>query len=60
LNCDIIINMNHVIESQQFGLKFINKIFSIADKLEKKTDNSLKGKIMASLFYERVPELVFF
>jgi len=44
--------MNHVIESQQFGLKFINKIFSIADKLEKKTDNSLKGKIMASLFYE--------
>lgn len=44
--------MNHIIESQQFDLKLINKIFSIADKLEKKTDNSLKEKIMASLFYE--------
>ncbi len=44
--------MNHVIESQQFDLKIIREIFSIADKLEKKTDNSLKGKIMASLFYE--------
>ena len=44
--------MNHIIESQQFDQKFINKIFSIADKLEKKTETSLKGKIMASLFYE--------
>jgi len=45
-------NMKHIIESQQFDLVLIEKIFSIADKLEKKTDNSLKGKIMASLFYE--------
>lgn len=44
--------MNHIIESQQFDLKFINKIFSIANSLEKKTDPCLKGKIMASLFYE--------
>lgn len=44
--------MKHVIESQQFDLKFIDKIFALADKLEKKIDNSLKGKIMASLFYE--------
>ncbi len=44
--------MNHIIESRQFDLKFINKIFSMADSVEKKTDNSLKGKIMASLFYE--------
>src|SRR3989344_6647835 len=44
--------MKHIVESQQFDKKFINKIFSIADKLEKKTDNSLRGKIMASLFYE--------
>lgn len=44
--------MNHIIESQQFDRKFINKIFSIADKLKKKTVPSLKGKIMASLFYE--------
>ena len=44
--------MHHVIESQQFNTKLISKIFIIADKLEKKTDNPLKGKIMASLFYE--------
>ena len=44
--------MNHIIESQQFNLELINKIFSTADTLEKKPDNSLKGKIMASLFYE--------
>src|SRR3989344_3618408 len=44
--------MKHIIESQQFDKKFINKIFSIADRLEKKSYNSLKGKIMASLFYE--------
>lgn len=44
--------MNHIIESQQFDLKFINKIFSIADKLSKKNETPLKGKIMASLFYE--------
>lgn len=44
--------MKHIIEAQQFDLKLIDKIFSLADKLENKTDNSLKGKIMASLFYE--------
>ncbi len=44
--------MKHVIESQQFNRKLIDTIFSIAGQLEKKTDNSLKGKIMASLFYE--------
>ncbi len=44
--------MNNIIESQQFDQKFINNIFSIAGKLEKKTENTLKGKIMASLFYE--------
>jgi aspartate carbamoyltransferase catalytic subunit len=44
--------MNHIIESQQFDQKFINKVFSIADKLEKKNETPLKGKIMASLFYE--------
>lgn len=44
--------MNHIIESQQFDQKFINMIFSAAHKLEKKTEAPLKGKIMASLFYE--------
>lgn len=44
--------MHHIIESQQFDQKLINKIFSIADKLENKNETPLKGKIMASLFYE--------
>ena len=44
--------MKHIITSQQFDLKCINTIFAIATALEKKKDNTLKGKIMASLFYE--------
>lgn len=44
--------MHHFIESQQLSRKIISKIFSIADKLDGKIDNLLKGKIMASLFYE--------
>jgi len=44
--------MFHLIESQQFNLKLIDKIFSLADQLEKSPDDSLAGKIMASLFYE--------
>lgn len=44
--------MKHVIESQQFDQKLLNKIFSMATSLETKKDSSLKGKIMASLFYE--------
>ena len=44
--------MNHIIESQQFDPKFVDKIFAVANKLEKRTNKSLQGKIMASLFYE--------
>ncbi len=44
--------MKHVIESQQFDRKTIEKIFHIADNLEKKKETPLRGKIMASLFYE--------
>ena len=44
--------MRHIIESQQFDRKTIENIFYLADSLEKKKDSSLKGKIMASLFYE--------
>ena len=44
--------MKHVIESQQFGRKLLSSLFSMADKLEKKTETPLKGKIMAALFYE--------
>ncbi len=44
--------MKHVIESQQFDIKTINKIFSLADAFAKKQTAPLKGKIMATLFYE--------
>jgi aspartate carbamoyltransferase catalytic subunit len=44
--------MKHLVESQQFELSFINTIFAIANQLEHRSDDSLQGKIMASLFYE--------
>lgn len=44
--------MKHVIESQQFDRKTIEDIFRIADGLEKENNQPLKGKILASLFYE--------
>ncbi|MDO8566176.1 MAG: aspartate carbamoyltransferase [Candidatus Moranbacteria bacterium] len=44
--------MKHVVESQQFDRKILGQLFSMADKLEKKTGTPLKGKIMAALFYE--------
>jgi aspartate carbamoyltransferase catalytic subunit len=44
--------MHHIVESQQFTRQLISKLFLLADKLEKKPDNSMKGKMMASLFYE--------
>jgi len=44
--------MHHFIKSQQLSREFISKIFSVADKLNGEINTSLKGKIMASLFYE--------
>ena len=44
--------LTHVIESQQFDRKTLGDIFSIADRLEKKNDRPLKGKILAAIFYE--------
>jgi len=44
--------MGHILESQQFNRKTISEIFSRADSFAKKTKPSLKGKIMAALFYE--------
>ena len=44
--------MKHLVESQQFDRESLKKLFELADALEKKRDNSLKGKILASLFYE--------
>ena len=43
---------NHIIESQQFDIKTIKQIFKIADSFSKNIKQSMRGKIMASLFYE--------
>ncbi len=42
----------HIIACQQFDKAFINKIFSLADKLSRSKGMPLKGKILATLFYE--------
>ena len=47
--------MKHLVESQQFDQKIIEKIFAFADSFSKNhlsTKPILKDKIMASLFYE--------
>lgn len=44
--------MDHVIESQQFNRKTIELLFKAADSLLKSEKDPLRGKIMASLFYE--------
>jgi aspartate carbamoyltransferase catalytic subunit len=44
--------MQHLIETQQFDREALSRLFKLADKLEKKRDDSLKGKILAALFYE--------
>lgn len=44
--------MHHVIRTQQFDRNLLKRLFALADKLEKEPDDSLKGKILASLFYE--------
>lgn len=44
--------MPHLVESQQFDRRLLKKIFKTADRLEYKRKLVLRGKIMASLFYE--------
>lgn len=44
--------MRHVIEAQQFDRKSLEELFTLADSLKEKRNVSLKGKILASLFYE--------
>lgn len=44
--------MKHILESQQFDKKIVNKIFLMADSYDQKIRPSLKGKILISLFYE--------
>ncbi|MDO8552109.1 MAG: aspartate carbamoyltransferase [bacterium] len=44
--------MNHVTRTQQFDRRYIKRLFTLADKLKNERDESLKGKIMAALFFE--------
>ena len=44
--------MNHIIRSQQFDRKTIKQLFTSADSLQKKNGSTLRGKLLASLFYE--------
>lgn len=43
--------MEHLIETQQFDRESLKKLFDLATALEGKRDESLKGKILASLFF---------
>ncbi|MDE2078963.1 MAG: aspartate carbamoyltransferase [Patescibacteria group bacterium] len=44
--------MQHLIETQQFDREALQKLFDVATSYEGKRDESLRGKIMASLFFE--------
>lgn len=44
--------MEHVIDSKQFGKETIKYIFNTADSFSKSISEPLRGKIMASLFFE--------
>jgi len=49
---EILYAMRHVIRSQQFDRKTIENIFETANLLSKLKSEPMRGKIMASLFYE--------
>lgn len=44
--------MQHLIETQQFDREALKRIFELATSYEGKRDESLRGKILASLFFE--------
>jgi aspartate carbamoyltransferase catalytic subunit len=44
--------MRHVVESQQFDRQLLQELFLNADVLENSKSDSMRGKILASLFYE--------
>jgi aspartate carbamoyltransferase catalytic subunit len=44
--------MYHVTKTQQFSRSSLDQLFALASELEHKRDDSLKGKILASLYYE--------
>ncbi len=44
--------MQHLIETQQFTRESLKELFKLASSLEGKRDESLKGKILAALFFQ--------
>jgi len=44
--------MHHLLETQQFDRELLRRVFDIARKFENERDDSLHGKILATLFYE--------
>lgn len=44
--------MQHVLETQQFDRDSLRELFALATQMENHRDDSLHGKILASLFYE--------
>src|SRR3989344_9637679 len=44
--------MEHLIETQQFDRGSLKKLFELASSLQDKREESLKGRILAALFYE--------
>ncbi len=45
-------NIKHLIETQQFDRKALEDLFAMATSLENKREETLRGKILASLFFE--------
>src|SRR3989344_2160781 len=43
--------MHHLVETQQFDRASLTELFALADSLKGKRNDSLHGKILASLFY---------
>lgn len=44
--------MHHLLETQQFDRAAIKELFALASRMENHRDDSLHGKILATLFYE--------
>jgi aspartate carbamoyltransferase catalytic subunit len=44
--------MRHIIESQQFDRHTLEYLFALSDTLEKTPNDSMRGRVLASLFYE--------
>jgi aspartate carbamoyltransferase catalytic subunit len=44
--------MEHILESQQFTPEILFEIFNLAEKFRKENNEKLKGKVLATLFYE--------